>query len=53
MDSINKDKTPILSVEQFMDYFLDHEYDENMFTSNGHINPEKIIGKIFIVLIKI
>lgn len=38
--SNNKDKTPILSIEQFKDYFLDHEFDENMFTNDGHINPD-------------
>lgn len=52
--SSNNDKTPILSIEQFKDYFLNHQYDENMFTSNGHINPNYnsskktgIIAKIF------
>lgn len=35
----NKDKVPVLSAEQFKEYFLDHDYDENMFNSNGHINP--------------
>ena len=33
------DKTLILSSYQFMNYFLDHNYTENMFNSNGHINP--------------
>ena len=50
----NNDKVPILSVEQFMEFFLDNNYDENMFTSDGHINPKYnsskntgIISKIF------
>ena len=33
-------KIPIISSEQFMNYFLDNNYDENMFDSNGHINPD-------------
>ena len=48
------DKTLILSSYQFMNYFLDHNYNENMFNSNGHINPKYnsfkrtgIIAKIF------
>lgn len=35
-----KDLTPVLSTEQFMEYFLDNNYDDNMFTSDGHINPD-------------
>lgn len=35
-----KDKKLILSTHQFMEYFLGHEYNENMFTSDCHINPE-------------
>lgn len=54
MDSSNDDKKLILTLEQFKDYFLDNEYDENMFKSDGHINPNYnsfkntgIISKIF------
>ena len=32
-------KVPILTTDQFMNYFLDNNYNENMFTSDGHINP--------------
>ena len=39
-DNSSKDKNLILSTDQFMNYFLDHEYNENMFTSDGHINPK-------------
>ncbi len=50
----NNDKVPILNVEQFMEFFLNNNFDENMFTSDGHINPKYnssknsgIISKIF------
>jgi hypothetical protein len=44
MKSDNNSKISILSVDQFMNFFLENNYDENMFTSDGHINP-KIIMK--------
>lgn len=40
MKNESKDKIPIISSEQFMNYFLDNNYDENMFDSNGHINHD-------------
>lgn len=33
------EKIPVLDLEQFKNYFLDNEFNENMFTSNGRINP--------------
>ena len=36
----SKDKNLILITDQFMNYFLNYEYNENMFTSDGYINPE-------------
>ena len=29
-----------LTLNQFKDYYLDHNYNENMFTKDGHINPK-------------
>lgn len=40
MSSNNKDNIPVLSAEQFMEYFLDNAYNENMFNNDGHINPK-------------
>ena len=40
MKNESKDKIPIISPDQFMNYFLDHNYNENMFDSNGHLNPD-------------
>ena len=29
-----------LTLNQFKDYYLGHNYNENMFTSDGYINPK-------------
>ena len=39
MSTENKDKLPIIGVEQFMDYYNNHNYEDNMFI-DGHINPD-------------
>lgn len=38
MNTKNKDKLPIIGVEQFMDYYNNHNYEDDMFI-DGHINP--------------
>ena len=39
MKNNSNNKIPVLSIDQFVNYFLDHNYDENMFDSKGHLNP--------------
>ncbi len=40
MKTDDNKKIPILNHEQFMNFYLDHSYNENMFDSHGHINPK-------------
>ena len=40
MNNINEDKKLILSISDFKNYFLEHEYNENMFTKDNHLNPK-------------
>lgn len=51
---MSKDVVPNLSINEFKNYYLDNNYNENMFTSDGHINSKYnsskktgIISKIF------
>ena len=40
MNNTNEEKKLILSINDFKDYFLEHEYNENMFTKYNRINPK-------------
>ena len=51
---MNNDIVPNLSLDEFKNYYLENNYNENMFTSDGHINSKYnsskktgIISKIF------
>ena len=37
---MNNDIVPNLSLDEFKNYYLENNYNENMFTSDGHINSK-------------